>query len=53
MQCTSKIIFTWMYSIDFSVLWDAFKDLYLSDDGPVLPEPAVFLLKPNIVKQRQ
>lgn len=30
-----------------------FKDLYLSDDSPVLPDPAVLLLKPYVVKQGQ
>lgn len=29
----------------------AFKAFYLRDDGPVLPNPAVLLLKPYVVKQ--
>lgn len=37
---------------NFSVLWKK-KDLYLSDDSFVLPDPAVFLLQPYIVKEWQ
>jgi len=30
-----------------------FEGLYLGDDGPVLPDPAVFLLQAHVLKQRQ
>lgn len=35
----------------FSTLKKKKKDLYLSDDSFVLPDPAVFLLQPYIVKE--